>query len=331
MNDKKHVVVGLFVLVGLILLGLMIVWFEGMAWLVRGGYIVSVRLDTAIGVREGKRVSMDGIEIGEVRQIVSARPAAEGVWVRMYIDKTAHIPTSYGLVAQRGLTGDVMLDFEPSPKAPAAKAETYLPTDGTAQVEGHVEGFLPKDLIAKFEKMMDNFEQLTVPRTLDEVKAGKPANLASALAQFQETATSFQTEIKDPNSPFNQLLSTARTSAADLSKTLAEVDKTLATVRSSVGTYDKAGEAIAKTSADASAAIMNVSKDADDLRVLINNVNAVFADIKEGKGTLGKLVTSDEMHRQLINLIEDLQKTSDNANRLLIHWREEGLLSKEGK
>ena len=67
MNNRKQIVVGLFVIVGLVLLGTMIVWFEGVAFLIRGGYIVTAHMDNAIGIREGKRVNVDGIEVGEVR------------------------------------------------------------------------------------------------------------------------------------------------------------------------------------------------------------------------------------------------------------------------
>jgi phospholipid/cholesterol/gamma-HCH transport system substrate-binding protein len=330
-NDKKHVIVGLFVLVGLVLLGLMVVWFEGVAWLMRGGYQVSARIDTALGVREGKRVTMDGIEIGEVRQIATARPEAEGVWIRMYINKSTAIPAHFILVAQRGLTGDVLLDFEPDPDVAPPKTITYLARDGKAVVEGRIETFLPKDVITKFGKMMDNLEQLTEPRTLEEVKAGKPMNLASALAQFQLTAATLQTEIEDPKSEFNLLLATARTSAADLSKTLGEVDNTLAKVQTIAQTYEKAGVALTKTSADVSTAIERVAKDAEDLRILITNINTLVENFQKGKGTLGKLVTSDELHRELVNLIENIQKMTDNANRLFILWREEGVFSKEGK
>ena len=69
MNDRKHVVVGLFVLGGFVLLGILIIWFEGVSHLVRGGYVVRGHLPSAKGVRAGKRVHLDGIEIGDVTDI----------------------------------------------------------------------------------------------------------------------------------------------------------------------------------------------------------------------------------------------------------------------
>jgi hypothetical protein len=60
-------------------------------------------------------------------------------------------------------------------------------------------------------------------------------------------------------------------------------------------------------------------------------MNGLISDVRTGKGTMGKLFTSDEMHRALVTLIENLRTMSDNANRLVIQLREEGMFSKEKK
>ena len=75
MNDRKHIIVGLFVLGGLILLGTLIVWFKGVSVMFSGGYVVSTHTSSAEGIRASKRVHMDGIDVGEIIEVVSSQPA----------------------------------------------------------------------------------------------------------------------------------------------------------------------------------------------------------------------------------------------------------------
>jgi len=346
-NDKKHIVVGLFVLVGAIILGTMIIWFEGVAIFIRGGYAVNVHLDSAVGIRAGKRVHLDGIEVGEVAGVRTAEPERRGVWLELRLSPGAQVPKNAGFVAQQSATGgDAFMDFRT-----AAASKDILPQDGSASVDGAIipPALLPPDLV-------ENFSDLIMPRSLEEVKDGKRANLSSALAQVQLTSKAIQDEFQQPESSFRVFLGKASTSTEELNKTLkiiqdtltkpdsdlnmllAEsrkmvkgVDETLTTVRATADTYTKAGVSLTQTSDEATKALKQFTKDADDIGALVKNLNTVVEDIQKGKGTLGKLASSDELHRQLVNLVENLQKMVDNTNRLITFWRVKGIQAKEGK
>jgi phospholipid/cholesterol/gamma-HCH transport system substrate-binding protein len=344
-NDKKHIIVGVFVLVGAILLGTMIVWFEGVAIFVRGGYTVYTHLDSAVGIRAGKRVHLDGIEVGEVMTVRSAEPELRGVWLDLRIAPGTNIPENARFVAQQSAVGgDAFMDFQT-----VAPAQNFL--KDKVRIDGAIvpPALLPPDLVA-------NFNDLIMPRSLDEVKAGKPANLSSALAQVQVTAKAIQDEFQQPESSFRVFLGKASTSTEELNKTLKiiqdtltkpdsdlnqlltesrkmvkGVDETLTSVRTIADTYAKAGVSLTQTSDEAKKALAQFTKDAEDIGVLTKNLNTVVEDIQKGKGTMGKLMTSDELHRQLVNLVENIQKMTDNTNRLVTLWREQGVFAKEGK
>jgi len=346
-NDKKHIVVGLFVLVGALLLGTMIVWFEGVAIFVRGGYVVKVHLDSAVGIRAGKRVHLDGIEVGEVAGVRTAEPERRGVWLELRLSPGTQVPKNARFVAQQSATGgDAFMDFRT-----AEASKDILPQNGSASVDGAI---IPPALLPP--ELVENFSDLIMPRSLEEVKDGKRANLSSALAQVQLTSKAIQDEFQQPESSFRVFLGKASTSTEELNKTLktiqdtltkpdsdlnmllAEsrkmvkgVDETLTTVRATADTYTKAGVSLMQTSDEAKKALAQFTKDAEDIDVLAKNFNTVIADIQKGKGTLGKLASSDELHRQLVNLVENLQKMTDNTNRLITLWREQGVWSKEGK
>jgi phospholipid/cholesterol/gamma-HCH transport system substrate-binding protein len=344
-NDKKHILVGVFVLVGAILLGTMIVWFEGVAIFVRGGYAVDVHLDSAVGIRPGKRVHLDGIEVGEVIAVTSAEPERRGVWLGLRLNVGTQVPENARFVAQQSATGgDAFMDFQT-----AAPSKIFL--KDKARIDGAIlpPTLLPPDLVA-------NFNDLIMPRSLEEVKAGKPANISSALAQVQVTALAIQNEFQQPESSFRVFLGKASTSTEELTKTLKiiqdtltkpdsdlnrlltdsrkmvnDVDATLLSVRTTAETYTKAGVSLTETSEEAKKALAEFNKDAQEIGVLAKNLNAVAENLQKGQGTMGKLMTSDELHRQLVTLVENLQKMTDNTNRLITLWREQGVFSKEGK
>ena len=111
MTDRRNVIVGLFVLFGLLLLGGLIIWFEDVGVLIRGRYKVKGHLPSARDVRKGKRVYMDGIEIGGVHDVTSSQPEKQGVWVDMRINPDVSIPQDAILVAQQSTVGDLYIDF----------------------------------------------------------------------------------------------------------------------------------------------------------------------------------------------------------------------------
>ena len=352
MNDKKHLIVGLFVLLGAVLLGIMIIRFEegAIAW--GGGYQIKVHLDSAVGIREGKRVHLDGIQCGEVVDVKPSQEEVPGVWVEVRVKPDFRIPANARFVAQQSATGgDAFMDFRT-----AAAPSGFLEKEARVYGEIIPPSILPDDLVA-------NFKELIAPRTVAEVKAGKPANLASALAQMQVTSEAIQNEFQlpesefrkfmvkagqsaeelthtlktvqdtldKPDSNFNLLLTEGRQTGKDISATVKGVNEMLATVRVTAEAYTKAGVSLQETSDEARKALALFAKDADEVSVLVKNLNTLVENTQKGKGTLGQLATSDELHRQLVNLVENLQKMTDNGNRLITMWREQGVFAKEGK
>lgn len=338
MSDRKSVIVGLFVLFGLGILGWLIIWFEGVAVVIRGGYVVSGHLPSAVGVRGGKRVHQDGIEIGDVREVTSSQPDRPGVWVHMRINPEVRIAREAVFVAQQSTVGDLYLDFRTT-----AKPTGYLSTDGEAKIEGVIKAptLLPEDLMSDFREAMNKFgqldailanlQELTEPRTLKDVAAGKRRNLWTTLDQFEATAKSVQDQLEKPDSQFGRLMTTARQAATDLRKTLAEASKTLEAVGETGKTLQEAGKKADALIGKADALMAKLSKDADHAQKLMENMNGLVTDIRGGKGTLGKLLTDDELHHALVTLIENLGTMADNLDRLVTMWRQEGVLSKEGK
>jgi len=436
-NDRKHLIVGLFVLAGLVLLGAMVIWFEGVAGLVRGGYDVYGHLPNSAGIRAGKRVHLDGIEVGSVVNVATSQPQEPGIWVQMQVRFGTEIPAEYQLVAQQSAMGEPFLDFQakptacfpteglsdggnvvrgelpedlgltpgqrvrvdgadagsvlevvppPSPAGPvsvlmrlrpnaripcnsrpvvvqdgegrpvldwrkADKPLVYLTTDGAARVYGQIKSpsLLPDDVLQDireglatlkgFKSLLPKFEAVIEQRTVEEVEAGhKLPNLWTAMARFQSATKTVEDQIKQPHSPFNKLLTTWTDSGAELKAGLkearegvAEARKTFDAANESLKTYQALGEKAAKSLEGVDTLVTRFAKSTDKLDAAVANFDGLVGDVRAGKGTVGKLVTDDELYRALLDLAENLQTFVDDARRLFIMWRQEGILSKEGK
>jgi phospholipid/cholesterol/gamma-HCH transport system substrate-binding protein len=50
---------------------------------------------------------------------------------------------------------------------------------------------------------------------------------------------------------------------------------------------------------------------------IIDNANVITEDIRNGKGTLGKLVESDEVHKDLISAVEEIRKAAEDARTMI--------------
>jgi ABC-type transporter Mla subunit MlaD len=342
----RSFIVGTFVLAGLVLLGLMIYWFGQVAFYFRGGYIVHGHLPSAVGVREGKRVHMDGIDIGDVRDVHTSQPERPGVWVDMHINPGFLIPTYAEFVAQQSTIGDLYLDFQTSAKKPPAVTLYLKPK---ARVDGRVVAptLLPEELVADVRKGLStlkalepvaaNIQKLTEPPPLKPGEETYQRNLWSALNEFQEASAELRNQLHENDSNFNKLLRNANSSAQDLSETLRKAQETLAeattTFKELRGRADLLADKLTDDADKVAETLAKLDKAVDQATETMTSINRTFDDINRGQGTLGKLATDDELYRALTTLMENLNVVADNANRLLTLWRQKGILAnpKEGK
>ena len=342
MNSAKHVLTGLFVLAGLVLLGTLIVWFEGVPRYIRGGYAIRAHLPNSMGITSGKRVHRDGIEIGEVADVASSLPQRPGVWIIMRINAGQSVPASAVFTVHASAMGDARLDF----RTDAAPGAGTLPTDGSAVIEGRVEpySFLPSDLqdrlaqalesVGDLKDVLRNLKDLTEPRTLADVRAGKPRNLPTTLEQFSDTAASLQHLAEGPAT--RDLLANANQGLEDLQATLARSRQSLAQLDETLKAWQQVGydtrdtmAVVRKTGRNADQMVEKVAKDAEKIGQLVEQLSTAVKDLREGKGTLGKLMADPELHDALLALVENLNQVSKETERLLVRWRKEGILSKE--
>ncbi len=94
-DTKRNLLVGLFVLGGLLCLGILIVIFGQTRGLFGKRYVVTAKYDSIVGVRSGTDVTLAGAWVGKVLDIKMVDPSRpnEGVKVVLEIDPKFSIPS----------------------------------------------------------------------------------------------------------------------------------------------------------------------------------------------------------------------------------------------
>lgn len=260
--------VGLFVFVGLAVLGALVVQFGRVNEGFKTYYDLTVQFPNASGLLKGSDVLLAGAKIGRVSGGPQLRSGSEGVFVLLRIFDYVKIPTgSKFLVGSSGLLGDRFVDVQP----PQGQPKSFLKKN--AEVAGVREtgmddltregGFLVKDLRDTVKNVDGTFTRLNEQALSKE----NMESLKSTLAHLHETSTSLAESSKKIDSVLERAdatMASSKKAADDLQLALADARKTLDT------TSDLIREA--KNGKGLLAALLGDRELANDFRALVSNL-----------------------------------------------------------
>ncbi len=117
-RDKKtELLVGLFLSVGLLLLGVLIIQFSSIRELFKDTYDITLPLADASGIKEGSPVMLGGSRIGKVSAKPKLNATFTGVTILLDIYKDKRIPKdSKFSLGTSGLLGDAFIEIKTSGK-----------------------------------------------------------------------------------------------------------------------------------------------------------------------------------------------------------------------
>jgi len=339
MNDfGKNLIVGVFVLAGLIALGAMIVIFGEAPYALTPSYIVTMQFPAAGPVRPDDPVFLNGIEIGQVKSIQPLPDIRKGVKVVCTINAKYRIPVdAVPLLREQTLAlGKPAIRINVGPD----NAQESLPTDDTGVLKGEVAGgiaeLIPKSTIQDLqnagraltrlaqalEPVAHDLHELLKPTLVEEVDAttqpDKPlANVSTVVQRFDLAIKNFNRVMGDPENQRNlavmtknfRIVSERGLVLADRLVGLAErVDK-LAT--SADDRLKRLSRALTDNSDKLSKLLVRLSKAAD----LLNSP----------KGSWGKFVNDPELYESLTLTTRRLQLALEDLRGLLRQWQEKGI------
>jgi phospholipid/cholesterol/gamma-HCH transport system substrate-binding protein len=283
--------VGGFFLVVLVLAGLLIWRIEDLR-LGRGpAKKISVEFKDVAGLDAKSTVRLAGVRVGKVARIRLA-PDGKAI-VEMDLDKDVELRQgASAAVANLGLLGEKYVELVPGPVG-----APELP-EGTT-----IKGDVPV-----------SFDQITkLARDIEVDVKDITKNLNSSLGgpQGEERLRTIVENIRVITDDLRVMVAANR----------GNVDATMANIRTftegMTELVDRVDKLIAANQANMTQGIANIKDVTGKLETTADNVNQITGKIKEGEGTVGKLVQSEETHKNLNDTLVAVKEGVAGLNKAL--------------
>lgn len=276
--------VGLFVLVGLIILGYMSFRVGEYGFGMKKGYVVNAVFDTVAGLERDASVQIAGVEVGRVEDIrledgkalVTMRIIPD---VKLARDVVASIKT-------HGILGEKYIEI-----VPGTKWEAYI-EEGERIT--HVERQADVDrLLTQIGSIADDVKVVTT--SLSNVLGGEEGeeSLRSIVRNMRDMAESMNRIVEQNDEKFSTMLTSLRNASIQMEKTFASLNEITGGINRGEGTIGR---------------LVKDESTIDKLNKTLASLQEITDKINDGKGTLGKLIHDEET-------VDNLNETLSGINR----------------
>lgn len=316
---------------------------------------LDVRLDDGGGLRAGSQVTLNGVPIGEIATVALAPDDAHPdrpVLAEARIDEPVRLPATVVAEVETSLVGsgaklvlrlpppDAASDVPPDAKVPDLPVTPPPVIEGrsrslTGMIEEMIEPRLAgldagvEDLRAMartYTRLGEHLDDLVKP--IDPSDPEAEGNLRTTVERVNATLTDARGAIASASAWLGdeQLRQDVRTAVwragVVLEQAVKAVDEYAALARSLGGDADEAVSILDDRTAEVVAAVVPVAERAS---VLLERLGELARLAAEGDGTVGRLLTSPDLHESLRETARQLEQTLRKAGLLLDKIRDEGL------
>jgi phospholipid/cholesterol/gamma-HCH transport system substrate-binding protein len=281
--------VGFFLVVGIIAIFAALFILTDAAFF-RGRYIVSTVVTDAGGIRRGDPVQMRGVNIGRVQRFKIAK---DNVEISLELEGEYRVPKdSHVELKSGGLLGGTIADV--------------VPGDATEYIGNgdHIDGRMVPGLFdaanrisGQLEKVMVQVEKLFTDSFVKNI-GGTADNANVATRDMRRLIADVSTAVAEQRKQLTVLEASLQKSAAGLERvtTGPELDRALKRL-------DTLGERMDTVTAS--------------LQRSSQSVETVTSRAAKGEGSLGKLMTDDELYRSLNQTVNNMNEATMSLNRLV--------------
>ena len=274
--------VGVFVVIGLILLGLLTMRVGKLSFQRGKGYRLQAYFDTATGLAKDAPVEIAGVEIGRIRKIMLDKGKAL-VTLQIYAGVKIS-ENAKAIIRTRGILGDKFIELiQGLPGSPLIRAGgTIARTEPTTDID---------TLMNVLGRVATDIKDLT--STLSKVMGGESgeATLRAILEDLQGTIRIINQTVQDNDQDITRIIS----NLSSFSEHLKEIgDANMGDVRTILG---------------------NIRDASGQIEQLVTGINEITAKINRGEGTLGRLVQEEETIENLNKALASLKDITDKINR----------------
>ena len=264
--------VGVFILIGLITIGLMVVYFGRVGEGMRSCYTLRAEFPNASGLKRQADVLLAGAKVGRVVNDPVILPEMNGVYVDLKIFNDVKIPSkSEFSIGSSGLLGDKYVDIglkgDEKSSAPLAPGSTVKGVNDGGGIAGMATD--AGALVAELRTTVANVN--SVVKKLDDGILNE-----QGIASLRETLKNLQT--------------TSTSLSAASSKVDKVVERADSAIQSGKGTMDSAKKA------------------ADELQLALADIRSIVREVRQGQGALGTLIANRETAENLKALVANLRR-----------------------
>jgi phospholipid/cholesterol/gamma-HCH transport system substrate-binding protein len=318
-----EVKVGIFVFIGLIILGYMTLRVNKGKVKAKEGYELTVLFDSVSGLVKNSPIQIAGIEVGRVKEIQLKEGRAQ---VTMTINKGVLVyEDAQAVIKSQGVLGDKYIEISSGKTTATLLKEKGLIGGSRSTME-------LDDLLAKAMPAMDNISDIT--KNLGEV-LGTPAgknNLKETFLNIKRTSEDIRTMTLGLSRGEGTMGKLIRDDALyqDMRTTMAGLKDTVSQIQGGQGSIGKLikDEELYNETKKTITSLQNMAKKIDSgegtLGKLVNddslykeaketmaNLNQTVKKINQGEGTLGKLVNDDGLYKETKNTLRSVTKATE--------------------
>ncbi|MBU4288319.1 MAG: MCE family protein [Proteobacteria bacterium] len=288
--------VGVFVVIGMIILGYMSMKLGKLGFKMDKGYDVNVYFDSASGLEEDVQVEIAGVEVGRVRKILLEDGKA---LVILRIDSNVKLRKDVkASIRSRGILGDkYVVLVQGSPAAPLIEpGGRIISTVATTDLDS---------LMNVLGEVAKNISKLT--RSFANVMGGEKgeASLRSIVDSMKAVAETLNRTVQENNEELVKII-------ANLSEFSATINEISSKINRGEGSIGK---------------LINEEDTVEKLNETLASLQKITEKINKGEGSLGKLVNEEEtvenINSTLTSINDYMQK--QEAFRTYLDYRGEYL------
>jgi phospholipid/cholesterol/gamma-HCH transport system substrate-binding protein len=288
---KNALKVGIFAAIALAVLAFLILRIEDLKLFGAEGQRIDAVFDSVAGLDDKAAVRVAGVRVGRVDGI-----GLDGARARVSLLLEQPVPLTVGahaVIASAGLLGDKYIELVPGPPGGAPLPE------GTV-----LEGETP----VSFDQAMEQISEIgqsiqNVTGSLSGALSGDDKD--SRIAQLLENLERISADVRDllaaNRSEVDATIRNFESASATLARELPRLAERMEMVLAEVGAV------VGDNRDELSESLTNIRQLTESLKPTVADLNTISGRLAAGEGTVGKLLTSDEAHDQLVKTLGTIE------------------------
>jgi phospholipid/cholesterol/gamma-HCH transport system substrate-binding protein len=286
---SQTVKVGIFMTVALVLLGWLILKIEDWSLFGEKGRRFEAVFESVVGLDDKAAVRVAGVRVGRVdgvRLDGSGRRARVGLLLDPALVLTEGATAA---IANQGLLGDKFVELSPGPAG------------GAPLPEGSV---LPGETPVSFDQAMEKLDEIgsSIQDAMKGLSSEDGGGIGALIDSIQATADELRAVIAENRESFGGTVKNferfSATLAEDLPRLTAQIERVLGQVDS----------VVAENRGNLQEGLENVKELTASVQRSVDNLNTITDRLVKGEGTIGKLLTSDDAHNELLDALGSVEK-----------------------